>query len=115
MTRVFTVDENNDLIIASNGNLSISTDVAAIMQACAHAAKAQLTEMVLAVDQGMPNFQTIWNGSPNTIQFEAYLRRQLLAVEGVIDIVSIDTTVSDNILSYTAVIQTVFGQGTINV
>lgn len=114
MTKVFTVDENNDLMLAGNGNLSISTELEATLQACEHAAKAQLAEMVLAADQGVPNFQTIWNGSPNVTQFEAYLRRQLLAVVGVTDVVSLDTNVSNNILSYTATISTIYGQGVIN-
>ena len=114
MTRVFAVDENNDLVIAGNGNLSISTELDAVLQACEHAAKAQLAEMVLAVDEGVPNFQTIWNGSPNVPQFEAYLRRQLQNVTGVIEVTEINTTVSNNVLSYTATIRTIYGQGAIN-
>lgn len=114
MTKVFKVDSNNDLVIAGDGNLAISTGLAATLQACEHAAKAQLSEMVLAVDQGVPNFQTIWNGSPNVTQFEAYLRRQLLAVVGVTDVVTLDTNVSNNVLSYTATISTIYGQGVIN-
>lgn len=114
MTKVFTVDVNNDLVLAGDGNLSISTELKATLQACEHAAKAQLSEMVLAVDQGVPNFQIIWNGSPNVTQFEAYLRRQLLAVVGVTDVVALDTDVSNNILSYTATISTIYGEGVIN-
>lgn len=114
MTRVFTVDANNDLILAGDGNLSISSDLEAVLQACEHAAKAQLTEMVLAVDQGVPNFQTLWNGAPNVLQFESYLRRQLLAVPGVLDVASLTSSVANNILSYTATIQTIYGEGAIN-
>jgi hypothetical protein len=114
MTRVFTVDDNNDLVLATDGNLAISSDLEAIMQACQHAAQAQLAEMVLAVDQGVPNFQTIWNGAPNVLQFEAYLRRQLQNVTGVVEVSELTTSISNNVLSYTAVIQTQFGQGVIN-
>jgi hypothetical protein len=114
MTRVFTVDDNNDLIIGRDGNLGISADLAATLQACEHAAKAQLAEMVLSVDTGVPNFQTVWDGAPNTIQFEAYLRRQLLAVVGVRDIVDLTTNVSNNILAYTVTISTIYGEGVIN-
>lgn len=114
MTRVFTVDANNDLMLAGNGNLAISAELEAVMQACAHAAKAQLTEMVLSADQGVPNFQTIWNGAPNVIQFEAYLRRQLLQVVGVVEVVSLEVVISNNVLSYTAVIRTIYGEGALN-
>jgi len=114
MTRVFTVDANNDLTLTPDGNLSISSELEAILQACEHAAKAQLGEMVLSIDQGVPNFQTIWQGSPNVIQFEAYLRRQLLNVEGVSEITELNAIISNNVLSYTATIKTQFGQGVIN-
>jgi hypothetical protein len=114
MTRVFTVDSNNDLIIAGDGNLAISSDLAATLQACEHAAKAQLSEMVLAVDEGIPNFQTVWTGAPSVIQFEAYLRRSLLAVVGVLDIVELTTVVANNILSYNVTIATIYGEGVIN-
>lgn len=114
MTKVFTVDENNDLVIASDGKLGISSGLEAVMQACEHAAYAQLTEMVLAVDQGVPNFQTIWNGSPNVTQFEAALRRQIMAVADVVEVVSVVITVANNVLSYTATIRTIYGQDDIN-
>jgi len=114
MTRVFTVDVNNDLVIAGNGSLAISRDLEAVLQACEHAAKAQLAEMVLAVDQGVPNFQTVWNGAPNVLQFESYLRRQLLQVVGVVEVVELSAVISNNVLTYTVTIQTVFGQGVLN-
>jgi hypothetical protein len=114
MTRVFTVDENNDLVIGTDGKLSISADLDATMQACQQAAQAQLGEMILAVDQGVPNFETIWNGAPTTTQFEAYLRRQILAVDGVLDIVSLETSIANNVLNYTIVILTRYGEGAIN-
>jgi hypothetical protein len=114
MTRVFTVDENNDLVIASDGLLSISSGLEAVLQACEQAAKAQLAEMVLAVEQGVPTFQTVWNGAPNVSQFEAYLRRQLQNVTGVREVSAVEVTVANNVLSYTATILTQFGQGVLN-
>ena len=114
MTRVFTVDKNNDLVLATDGNLSISSDLEAVMQACEHAAKAQLTEMVLSTDTGVPNFQTIWQGSPNLIQFEAGLRRQLLAVTGVIEVQELTTAVVDDVVRYSATIRTIYGEGALN-
>lgn len=114
MTRVFSVDANNDLFIAGDGRMSISADLEAILQACEHRAKAQLLEMVLAVDQGIPNFQTVWNGAPNVLQFEGALRRELQNVTGVIEVTELNALVSSNKLSYTATIKTPFGTGAIN-
>lgn len=114
MTRVFTVDINNDLVINGDGLMGISNEIQAVLQACEHAAKAQLREMVLAVDQGVPNFQTIWTGAPNIPQFEAYLLRELQKVDGVIEVVSLNASASSNVLSYNATIRTIYGEGSIN-
>lgn len=112
--RVFTVDSNNDLTLASNGNLALSTELQAVLFTCEQVAKAQLNEMVLAVDQGMPNFQTIWVGAPNVPQFEAYLVARLQAVTGVTRVTGVSASVRGDVLRYTATIQTVYGEGTIN-
>lgn len=114
MTQVFTTDSNNDLFLNRTGNIAISTDLLATIQACEHIAKAQLLEMVLSQERGIPNFETIWNGRPNVAQFEAYLRTNLLTVDGVTDIVSLETQVSNNVLTYIATIQTIYGLGTVN-
>jgi hypothetical protein len=114
MSLSLAVNARNDLTLSSDGNLSLSSELDATMQACAHAARTLLGEMIYATDQGIPNFQVVWSGAPNVPQFEAYLRRQLLAVEGVEQILSIDVAVSDNVLSYRAVIQTIYGTGSLN-
>lgn len=114
MTRIFAVDKNNDLYINEQGMLAINTGLQSVLQNCEHAAKAQLNEMVLNYDQGVPNFQTIWNGSPNIAQFRAGLRRAILAVEGVTNIDSLEITVSNNVLSYSAIIATIYGPGILN-
>lgn len=114
MTTVLAVDENNDLFIDAEGALALVSDLPAVMQAAAHAAKTQLGEMIYAVDDGVPNFDTIWNGSPNTTQFEAFLRRVLMSVEGVTEITELTTAVADHVLSYQATIKTIYGIGVIN-
>lgn len=113
MTKTFGVNSDNDIFINSTGNLDIQTGIQATLQACAQISKAQLGEMVLAMQEGIPNFQTVWVGVPNLAQFEAYLRTALLAVEGVRNILNLTTGISNNVLSYTAVIETVYGQGEI--
>lgn len=114
MTQVFSVDSNNDLFIKENGTLAINTQLQAVLQACEHVAKSQLFEMVLDQERGVPNFETIWNGSPNIAQFEAFLRRNILTVPDVIEIVSLETNVQNNVLRYVAEIRTTFGTGVLN-
>jgi hypothetical protein len=114
MTRVIAVDSNNDLYIGPDGSLALATGLAAVMQAAQQAAQTQLGEMMFAVDQGVPNFAVIWNGSPNVSQFDAYLRRALLAVDHVTGISELTITTGGNKLSYTATIETDYGPGVLN-
>jgi hypothetical protein len=114
MTQTFTVNANNDIFINVMGNLSISYDLQATLQACAQAAKTRLGEMCLAVTSGLPFFETIWNGVPNLAQFELALRTAIINVSEVTDIISLTFSQSANILNYVAVINTSYGQGTIN-
>ena len=69
MTQTFTSDSLNDITLGSDGNLSISTGLQGVLNACATAAKAQLGEMVLATNKGVPNFQTVWSSRRNIAQF----------------------------------------------
>lgn len=112
--KVISADSNNDIYIGPDGNLATATELQAVIQAAEQAVKTQLGEMIFAVDQGLPNFSAIWNGAPNTAQFEAYLRQTLLAVEHVIGIQEVSITVANNVLSYTATIETDYGQGALN-
>lgn len=114
MTLTFTTNSNNDIFIGDDGNLSISRGIDGVAKACETAVKAQLGEMMFAVDQGMPNFQVVWNGRPNVIQFEAYLRQTIMGVDGVTGINNIDTSIVGDILVYSAVITTIYGQVNIN-
>jgi hypothetical protein len=114
MSLMLAVNSKNDLYLGADGNLARSADITAIMQAAQHAAQTQLGEMIYATDQGIPNFDIVWNGSPNRSQFDAFLRRALLAVDGVQQIRELDISAAGNVLSYRAVIQTVFGTAVLN-
>ncbi len=114
MTRTLAVDSNNDLYIGTDGSLAIATALQATLQAAQQAAQTQLAEMEYAVDQGLPNFAVVWNGSPNISQFDAYLRRALLGVAHVKGIRDLSIARADNKLSYTATIETDYGPGVLN-
>jgi hypothetical protein len=114
MTQTFAVNDNNDLFIDANGNLSITSGLEAVLQNCEHAAKAQLGEMVLDTTRGIPNFDTIWVGVPNIPQFEAALGAALRNVTDVIDVISLVTRLEQDVLIYEATIKTIYGVGVIN-
>ena len=113
MAKAFSLNSNNDIFIGLDGVLNVSSDLDAVLQDCATAAKAQLGEMVFSIDQGVPNFQTVWESATNVAQFEAFLRRAILRVKGVTEIKSLSIVVQNNTLFYTAEIVTVYGQGAI--
>ena len=111
MAKSFSLNANNDIFIGLDGLLSVSDSLDAVLQDCATAAKAQLGEMVLSIDQGVPNFQTIWESAANVAQFEAFLRRTIMSVAGVTEIKSLSVVVQNSTLFYTAEIVTIYGQG----
>lgn len=114
MPQTFAANANNDIFIAPNGNLSVLSGLAAVTAACASSSKAQLGEMILSILQGIPNFQTVWVGSPNIALWESYIRKALLTVDGVIEVTSLTAEASNGRLSYTAEILSSFGPLTVN-
>lgn len=115
MTKTFAVNKNNDLYLDVIGNIAIVTGLEAVMQNCVHVVRTVLGEMVLQTDQGIPDFETVWAGCPNYPQYEAAVRRALLNVDGVIEVVSFMMYVdADQVFHYTATIRTQFGSGELN-
>lgn len=108
--KTFSVNENNDLFVGTNGNISISLELQAIIFVCENVAKGQLGEMVLDIDRGIPNFEAVWVGSPNLERFTAALRNSLNNVDGVQRVINLLVSVNSRILSYTATIVTFFGE-----
>jgi hypothetical protein len=115
VTKTLKVDDSNDIYVDASGALAIAEGLVAVMQAAQQSAQTQLGEMVYAVDQGIPNFTSIWNGAPNLAQFEAYLRRAMLGVDGVLAIDSLAISSTEGKVSYSATIQTIYGPGVLNV
>lgn len=114
MVQTFGTNSDNDIYLGATGNLVVLSGIEAVSAACATAAKAQLGEMCLAVNQGMPDFQTVFKGTPNYPLFASYLRATLQSVEGVVKVNDIIMSSRNNILSYTATIETSFGRTVIN-
>lgn len=114
MSKVLAANSDNDIYLDPQGNIAIRTGLEAVMQSCENAAKAQLKEMVLAYNQGVANFQTIWTNAANVAQYEAYVRRAIKAVAGVTEVNDLTVTVADHIVKYSATISTVYGSAVLN-
>lgn len=114
MTQTLGIDKSNDLYLGPDGNIALLSGIDAVMNACQTAAQAQLGEMILALDKGVPNLQTIWQSSRNVAQFEAYLRATISSVDGVKKINELTVTLDADVIKYAAVIETVYGVGQLN-
>jgi len=114
MVQTLAVNENNDLYLDSNGNIAKAEDLQAVLQLCDHAAKTVRGELVLDTTSGIPYFTAAWGGVPSIPKFEAALREALLRVQGVVEVSSLITDISGDVLSYSAVIRTIYGGGAIN-
>ena len=114
MTKTFAVDGSNDVFLGPDGNLAVLSGIEAVAAACRSATLAQLGEMVFATKNGIPNFQTLWVGSPDYAIWKSYILKTLQGVDGVQQVTSLVLSVSGDTVSYTANITTIYGSTTIN-
>lgn len=113
MIKTITTDSNNDLLVTNNKSISMSSDLDAISLICEHTVKTMLGELILQGDIGIPNFQLIWNGSPNIPQAENAIREAIMGIDGVISVPSLSAFVENNTLVYNATIQTIYGEASL--
>jgi hypothetical protein len=111
--KTFTTNASNDLAV-SGRSLTLSSDLQVVLLVARHCAQAILGEMVLAQEQGMPYFQTIWVGAPTTAPFEAAFRERIQQIEGVTGIEELTTEQVGDRMQYQATITTIYGAGSIN-
>ena len=111
MANVFAENENNDIYLESNNQLSTNTGLYAVLQACKAAVEIQKGEALYSQNNGIPNDSIIWSGIPNLQQFEFFARKQILNVTGVTDIENFVVTTTDDVLQYQATIKTIYGTG----
>lgn len=108
MVKVISINDSNDIFMATDGNLSMSAGVEAIEQACKTATQAQLGEMVLETGLGIPNFQALWNGTPDYNIWRGAIITTLQNVQGVTQVNSLIVTPDSDTVNYVAEIMTIF-------
>ena len=102
---------NGDLVTV-NGSLPVLTGIEACMQNCSTAMQAMQGEMMFAKKKGMPYKLTVWDNY-NPKLFEAAARTVILAVPDVVSVLKFNQNMENNVLSYSATIQTKYGIGRI--
>lgn len=105
-------DDKQDIYLGSDGNLSISADLAAVIQNCRTAMQAQLGEMIYRATSGMPTKATAFDGL-NAPQFEAAARGIIKGVEGVTGVESFSVNKVSDTVVYTADISTIYGKAAV--
>jgi hypothetical protein len=116
----------NDIYLDQFNNIALSTDLLAVLEECAQAARTLLGECIFNTNQGIPYQQVVWIGVPNIPQFTAALRLAFLNVTGVTEVIRLDviqtsgsaltipvSSQSADMLTYNATIQTIYGSGVI--
>ncbi|MDE1480451.1 hypothetical protein [Xenorhabdus bovienii] len=110
----FAVDENNDLMLGDDGNLSLVREAGAVRNLCTHYARALRGEMLHKVDKGIPYWKTTFGRDADIPMFEAAFRERMREVDGVEEVVSFQAAIDNNELHYIAVIRSTYGSFTLN-
>lgn len=108
-------NENRDLYLDKFGNIAMSTDLQACLESCESAVSTMLNEQIYQMDEGVPNFELIWNGVPNYAQAEIAIRNIIETVDNVIEVIAFSYEIAEsNTFRYNATIKTNFGIGVLN-
>jgi hypothetical protein len=110
--RAIKIDANRNPVITS-GRFVFVFNADVVSQNCEQAMRQQLGELNYAADKGIQYFDNIFTGNPNFQRFESQARRAISAVDGVSGIISFNFEFNDNVLSYNAVISTIYGAITV--
>lgn len=114
MTKVIAINDQNDIYMDGFNSLAIATGDTAVQQAAKTATLAQLEEMILFTLMGMPARQAVWVGSPNYSIYQAAVVAAIQSIYGVNSVTSITVSQAGDTLTYVAVIDTIYGELTIN-
>ena len=106
----FGLNSIGDIYINSAGLLDVESGQTAVMDACQNVSQFRLGEAVLQTGMGLPMMETIFSGIPNPVAYENALRTNLEAVPGVVQVTVINLKATGNTFSYSATIETAYGQ-----
>lgn len=109
----FGLNAANDIYINSAGSLQVDNGLQALVDACKNASQALLGEEVLTTGNGVPYFQALFTGNPNIAAFQNGLTNALNSIPGVTSVSNLSISVADNILTFVATIQTIYGPTTL--
>jgi hypothetical protein len=110
--KTLATDENRDLFLSGNG-IAEASGIRAVLNLCERVMLTQTKELQYDTSRGIPYFQTVFSSGQSLPAWSAICITALEAVQGVKNVVSFDYGVLSSVLKYRAVIETVYGEGTI--
>lgn len=106
-------EDTRDLIF-KDGKIELVNGIDVIKQNCGSVMRQQISELRFYSDRGIDFIDNVFDGTPNFQMFESQARNALLSVEGVTSVTSFDYFLSDNMLTYNAIVKTDKGSLKIN-
>ena len=110
--RTLKTNGNNDIYIEKR-DLAIAEGKEAIGYVAKNRVCTLQGEHQYDLSEGIPYFDVLFGGRPDIDLFRFYLQKELLKVENVHAIKSLETNIESDVLSYTAELQTTEGVVTI--
>ena len=107
-TLTIQTNENDDIFIGPDGNLSMSSGIDATAQQITEAVSTILNELRYEPERGIDYFNTVFVGSPNVLDFIRQAREEILLVPNIDGVTSFDVSQDLDVLNYTSIVQTNF-------
>ncbi len=107
--RTFATNSQRDIYFGTDGNLVIVTDLEACLESCKRAGLVALGELPYSLSRGTPFIDIM--DSKDLSLFEFYIRKMLLSVPGVTAVESVQFSVTERRIDYTAQVDTIYGSG----
>lgn len=114
MTTLATTADTRDLFLDSQNNLAMVSDAAALANIMTNVLRTQRGELQFDVQSGIPYLETVFKSRSNISLWKGFMIEAMEALENVIRVKSFDITVSGNLLTYEAEIETTYGVITVN-
>ena len=105
----FQTDNNNGFAVENHQLVLLPSGLEAVRTSVQSEIRVLRGEDRYSTGRGLPNFETIWEGTPDIVQFEVTLRVTVLGVEGVTGFSEFSAVTEGDVLSYRARVSTVFG------
>lgn len=110
--RTLATNAQRDIFLGLDGNVSVVTDLDACLESCKRAGMVRLGELPYAQTRGAPFLEIM--ESLDLSLYEFYVRQILLTVPGVTSVQSVEFSLANQRIDYTAQINTIYGTGSIS-